>query len=195
MRDLKAAGRALHEAEASNEEEIARSVWLAKAADYAVMDVAVLVGGAAVNLHTGSYRPTDVDLCAFLGEDDRQAMIDVGFRNTEGDHFSYSFADDEMWLLEFPDSQVDGDVAILQLSERDSLAVITPESLMVDRLLQATDGTNATFDDAVRLGVALIASIDWEWVSEEIARRDALEPGLEIRSVYHRVRKAFMNAT
>jgi len=35
---------------------------LAKAADRAIGGKAVLVGGAAVNLHTGSYRPTDVDL-------------------------------------------------------------------------------------------------------------------------------------
>jgi hypothetical protein len=193
MTDLAAALKALARAEEASDDEIGRSVWLAKAADHAIADDAVLVGGAAVNLHTGSYRPTDIDLCAYLDKADREAMTQVGFHNIQGDHFSFTFEDGEVWLLEFPDSQVDGHVATLNLGDGDSLAVISRESLMVDRLLQATDGTQITFDDAVRLGVALGESADWQLVSAEVEQRHALEPGLSLISVFAAVRASIQS--
>jgi len=168
-------------------DSIRRSLWLAKAADYSIKDRAVLVGGAAVNLHTGSYRPTDIDMCARLDETDRQALVEVGFRNTYGDHFAFEFDDGEVWLLEFPASIVDGDVSSVRLSREDTLHVIRLESLVVDRVLQATDGTTVTFDEAVRLVVAVFDDLDWEWVGEEVGRRSSLEPGLGLDDVYSRI--------
>ena len=67
MRDLEAARKALDRAEQSTN-EVERSVWLAKAADHAISREAVLIGGAAVNLHTGVYKPTDIDLFAYLDD-------------------------------------------------------------------------------------------------------------------------------
>jgi hypothetical protein len=154
------------------DDAINRSLWLAKAADYAIKDRAVLVGGTAVNLHTGSYRPTDIDMCARLEEADRQALVELGFRHTQGDHFSFDFEDGEVWLLDFPSSSVDGDVASILLSRDDSLYVIALESLVVDRILQATDGTTVTFDDRV---------------DEDVRRRSSLEPGLHLHDTYRRV--------
>lgn len=178
---------ALDKAQSSGEDAVLRSLWLAKAADYGIKDRAVLVGGAAVNLHTGSYRPTGVDMCAFLDGSDRQTLVELGFSNSQGDHFEYQFEDGELWLLEFPDSQVDGDVSMIQLSDEDTLAVISRESLIVDRLLQATDGTTITFEEAVRLCVVTYRTTNWSWVSTEIGRRGSLEPGLGLSDVFDRV--------
>jgi len=178
---------ALDQAQTLGEDAMLRILWLAKAADYGIKDRAVLVGGAAVNLHTGSYRPTDVDMCAFLDASDRQALVELGFTNSQGDHFEYQFEDGELWLLEFPDSQVDGDVSMIQLSAEDTLSVIRLESLIVDRLLQATDGTRITFEEAVRLCVAAHRTTDWNWVGAEIGRRDSLEPGLGLSDAHDRV--------
>lgn len=180
------AKRALDRAQ-SESDSIQRSLWLAKAADYAIKDRAVMVGGAAVNLHTGSYRPTDIDMCAYLNQSDRQAMVQLGFDNTQGDHFSFEFEDGQIWLVEFPASQVDGDVSSIQLSRDDSLDVISLESLIVDRTLQATDGTGVTFDEAVRLCVAAYEAANWAWIGEEIERRSTIEPGLGLQDAYSRI--------
>lgn len=187
MRQIEKARSALEAAESVGNNAILRSLWLAKAADYGIKGRAVLVGGAAVNLHTGSYRPTDVDMCAPIDPSDRQALVELGFTNSQGDHFEYQFADGELWLLEFPDSQVDGDIEMIELSSEDHLAVIRKESLIVDRLLQATDGTKITFQEAIRLCVVVYTSTNWSWVESEIARRDSLEPGLQLAATYVRV--------
>lgn len=187
MRDEVGARRALDRASHADN-EIDRTVWLASAADHAIKRRAVLVGGSAVNLHTGSYRPTDIDLCAYLDEADRRLLQSVGFEQIQGDHFSYTFEDGERWLVEFPDSQVDGEVMELVLDDGETLAVITLESLIVDRLLQATDGTGVTFDEAVRLCLAASEHARWWWVEADIGQRDQLEPGLELRKTYQRVK-------
>ena len=194
MRDQERAKRALERAEQVSD-EINRSVWLAKAADHAVQGRAVLVGGAAVNLHTGSYRPTDIDICAYLNEEDRRVLMDVGFEHLQGDHFAYTFGDGERWLIEFPDSQVDGDVSVIELDETEMLEVISLESLVVDRLLQATDGAQVTFDEAVRLCLAVVESADWDRVANDVARRDELEPGLRILTTYQRVMASVQQLT
>lgn len=178
---------ALDKAQSRGGDAILRSLWLAKAADYGIKDRGVLVGGAAVNLHAGSYRPTDVDMCAFLDASDGQALVELGFSNSQGDHFEYQFEDGEIWLLEFPDSQVDGEVSLIQLSAEDTLSVIRRESLIVDRLRQATDGTRITFEEVVRLCVAAYKTTNWSWVDIEIEERDSLEPGLGLSDVYDRV--------
>jgi hypothetical protein len=187
LRQAGKARSALDNAESESENAILRSLWLAKAADYGIKGRAVLVGGAAVNLHTGSYRPTDVDMCARLDASDREALVELGFSNSQGDHFEYQFEDGELWLLEFPDSQVDGDISLIELTDEDTLSVIRLESLIVDRLLQATDGTTITFDEAVRLCVAAHDRTDWDWVGAEIGRRHSLEPGLGLAETYDRI--------
>lgn len=186
MRQINRARSALESAQ-SVDNAILRSLWLAKAADYGIKGRAVLVGGTAVNLHTGSYRPTDIDMCALLDASDRQALVELGFTNSQGDHFEYQFVDGEMWLLEFPDSQVDGDTEMIDLSSEDQLAVIRKESLIVDRILQATDGTKITFQEAVRLCVVVDTSTNWSWVESEIGKRDSLEPGLQLAATFARV--------
>ena len=178
--------QALRNAEAADG-RLLRSLWLAMAADHATRNLAVLVGGAAVNLYTGSYRPTDIGMTARLDEEDRSRFVDLGFEHTHGDHFVFVFDDGEVWPIEFPDSQVDGEVDVIRLTDDDLLTVIRLESLIVDRLLQATDGTGVTFEEAVRLCVAIYEKADWAWVAGEIDRRHGLEPGLGLSRVHRRV--------
>ena len=64
--------------------------------------------------------------------------------------------------------------------------MIRRESLIVDRLLQATDGSKITFQEAVRLCAVVYSSTNWSWVEGEIERRDSLEPGLQLGSTLAR---------
>jgi hypothetical protein len=171
VRNPERAKTALERSELARD-EIERSLWLAKAADHGIAGKATLVGGAAVNLHTGSYTPTDVDLCAYLDDADRASLRALGFRHLQGDHFEFTFPDGETWPVEFPDSRVDGTVISVRLDPDETLDVISLESLIVDRLLQATDGARVTFDDAVRLVAATLTHADWETVEEDVKRRE-----------------------
>ncbi len=65
--------------------------------------------------------------------------------------------------------------------------MIRQESLIVDRITQATDGTKITFQEAVRLCVVVFESTNWPWVEGEIGKRDSLEPGLQLVTTFGRV--------
>lgn len=186
MRDIAAAKRALERAERATE-DVDRSVWLAKAADHAISRVAVLVGGAAVNLHTAVYKPTDVDLCAYLDEDDRTELDRLGFKHLHGDHFLYTFTDGEKWPVEFPDSVVDGDVMHVSLDADEVLVVISTESLVLDRVRQATDRAGVTFDEAVRLCRAVEETADWSLIESKVNEEDRQAPLLRLRETYDKV--------
>ncbi|MFZ0013037.1 MAG: hypothetical protein WAL25_02870 [Acidimicrobiia bacterium] len=186
MRDIEAARRALERAEEAND-EVDRTVWLAKAADHAISRDAVLVGGAAVNLHTAVYKPTDVDLCAYLDDGDRTELARLGFKHLHGDHFLYTFRDGEKWPVEFPCSVVDGDVMNVSLGAEEVLAVISTESLVLDRIRQATDRTGVTFDEAVRLCRAVNETADWALVERRVNNQDRQAPLLRLRETYERV--------
>jgi hypothetical protein len=186
VRNVDAARRALERAEEAND-DVDRTVWLAKAADHAISRDAVLVGGAAVNLHTAVYKPTDVDLCAYLDDDDRTELARLGFQNLQGDHFLYTFRDGEKWPVEFPGSVVDGDVMNVSLDSDEILTVINTESLVLDRIRQATDRTGVTFDEAVRLCRAVKETANWALVERRINTEDREAPLLRLRETYERV--------
>ena len=186
MRNLEAARRALDRAEQANN-EVDRTVWLAKAADHAISRDAVLVGGAAVNLHTAVYKPTDVDLCAYLDEEDRTQLDRLGFKHLQGDHFLYTFRDGEKWPVEFPDSVVDGEVMHVSLDANEVLVVISTESLVLDRIRQATDSTQVTFDEAVRLCRAVKETANWVLIEDKVDEEDRRAPLLRLRETFERV--------
>jgi hypothetical protein len=186
VRDVEAARRALDRAEEATD-EIDRSVWLAKAADHAISRGAVLVGGAAVNLHTAVYKPTDVDLCAYLDEEDRTELDRLGFKRLQGDHFLYTFRDGEKWPVEFPDSVVDGDVMHVSLDADEILVVISTESLVLDRIRQATDRTGVNLDEAVRLCRAVKDSADWVLIEGKVNEESRRAPFLRLRETYEEV--------
>lgn len=180
-------GQASSRPRRATSDDIDRSVWLAKAADHAISRDAVLVGGAAVNLHTVVYKPTHVDLCAYLGEEDRTELDRLGSRHLQGDHFLYTFRDGEKWPVEFPDSVEDGDVMHVSLSADEVLTVISTESLVLDRIRQATDRTDVTFDEAVRLCRAVRQTANWAAIESQINEEHRQAPPLRLRETYQRV--------
>lgn len=186
MRNIEAAKEALHRAERATD-ETDRSIWLAKAADHAISREAVLVGGAAVNLHTAVYKPTDIDLCAYLDEEDRIELDRLGFKHLQGDHFLYTFHDGEKWPVEFPDSVVDGDVMHISLDAGEELTVISTESLVLDRVRQATDRTDVTFNEAVRLCRAVKETADWALIESKVNEEDRRAPLLRLRATYEQI--------
>lgn len=148
-----------------------RRLWLVAAIDAIVARPVFLVGGAAVDLHTGGYQPTDVDLVGVVTAQDRIALVDAGFVETGGRHLRWDYPDGKSELVEFPESTLDGSFERIQLSDEVLVNVITVESLVVDRIVQATDGTGVTFDEALRLIVATADRVDWSGVAADIRAR------------------------
>jgi hypothetical protein len=145
-----------------------RRLWLVAAIDAIVPRPVFLVGGAAVDLHTGRYQPTDVDLVGVVTAEDRSALVAAGFVETGGRHLQWDYPDGTNELVEFPGSTLDGSFEQIQLSDTVRMNVISIQSLVVDRIVQATDGTIVTFDDALRLIVATADRVDWSAVAAEI---------------------------
>ncbi|MCL1588396.1 MAG: hypothetical protein M3092_08255 [Actinomycetia bacterium] len=170
----------LRELEAAEREHdpMVRRLWLVAAIQAIVPRPVFLVGGSAVDLHTGSYRPTDIDLVGAVGVADRVALIDAGFVESGGRHVKWVFSDGSAELVEFPESRLDGTFERITLSEDTAINVITVESLIVDRINQATDGMSVTFDEAVRLVIAVGDRVDWAAIASELAGRpDAIYLG------------------
>jgi hypothetical protein len=80
-----------------------------------------------------------------LDERDRTELNRLGFKQLQGDHFLYTFRDGEKWPVEFPNSVVDGDVMHVSQDAGEVLAVISTESLALDRVRLAADRTHVTF--------------------------------------------------
>ena len=153
-----------------------RRLWLVAAVQAIVGHPVVLVGGAAVDLHTGGYNPTDIDLVGAVTSDDRQALEDAGFDRIGSRYFRWGFPDGSHELVEFPDSVLDGELVQLELDGGVAVNVISLESLVVDRLLQATDRSMVTFEEAVRLVAAVVGEVDWRWVADDIRARPLRQP-------------------
>lgn len=138
----------------------------------------VLVGGAAVNVVTGTYLPTDIDLVASVTTEDREQLVDSGFEwaGVGRRHLSLTMPDGEIILVEFPDAHLDAALPPerIEIQPGISISIISLDDLMMDRLKQTTDGTSVTLDAAVALASAAYASIDWDWLE----RRSVL-PELE----------------
>ena len=174
------AAYALAQAEAAVDQN-ARTLWLVAVVDSLIGAPAVLVGGAAVNMYTGVYIPTDVDLIAYLSDDDRASLVAAGFKWGGTGHraFVFEFNDGQVYVVEFPTGPLDGDIQKVRLESGFEVNVITLEDLVVDRLVQATDETLVTFEEAVRLVVATFEDVRWQRVRSEIEARAAELGNLE----------------
>jgi hypothetical protein len=123
----------------------------------------VLVGGAAVNLHSGIYRATDIDVVGHVGPEEAEELALLGFER-RGRHWVVTMPDGESLAVEVVASALfSGAAAQPESVDADGLEVkvIALDDLMVDRLLQATDGTRVTFDEAVLLAVGTYDHVDW----------------------------------
>ncbi len=142
---------------------------LVVAAVEAILDRSVvLVGGAAVNVVTGTYYPTDLDLVASVNAEDRRMLVAGGFEwaGVGHRHLSVTMLDGEVILVEFPDSELDAAFPPerIEIEPGISVSIISLNDLVMDRLKQATDGTLVTLDAAIDLTAAAYASIDWDWL-------------------------------
>jgi hypothetical protein len=145
-----------------------RRLWLVAAIDAIVPRPMFLVGGAAVDLHTGRYEPTDVDIVGVVTAEDRSALVAAGFVETEGRHLRWDYPDKTSEFVEFPGSTLDGSSERIRLSDTVTMNVISVESLVVDLIVKATDAAQMTFDEALRLIVATSDRVDWPAVAAEI---------------------------
>jgi len=59
-----------------------------------------------------------------------------------------------------------GPADIVELHPGLTAQVVSLDDLMMDRVVQATDGTPATFGDAVKLAVGAYAQIDWDGLEQ-----------------------------
>jgi hypothetical protein len=158
-------------AEQAPADSVDRHLLVVAAIDAALEPTVVVVGGAAINVHTGTYQPTDIDLVGDVTPADRERLVDIGFawRGIGHRHVSYEFADGEIVLVEFPSSELAGIREPQWREVRPGIGVwlVALDDLMMDRLQQATDGTAVTMDAALQLGRAAANDIDWDSLAEE----------------------------
>jgi len=172
------AANALNMAEATAD-PVRRRLWVVAAIDALLSTRMVIVGGAAVDLFTGSYRPTDIDLIGSVSREDRETLAAGGFTEVGSRHVAWTATDGETVLVEFPASSLESDFDLIELAPGVTVAVITLEGLVVDRLIQATHPNSVSFDDAVALVAAVAEGMDWAALSEIIrARPEAAFIGL-----------------
>jgi hypothetical protein len=178
---------------------IERTLWIVALVQAVLDRRVVLIGGAAHNLYTGDYRPTDIDLAASgVGRAEFELLGAAGFldRGPGHRHIELRLGESEFPdLIEFP-TNLDGidSTDTIALTDGVSVEVISLTGLIVDRLIQATDATSVTSDDAVALLVATHADIDWQVVGQLVETR-SLDPMLsELPKVLQRVRAAAAEA-
>lgn len=148
-------------------DSVARQLLVVAAVEAILDRSVVLVGGAAVNVVTGTYYPTDLDLVASANTADRKRLVAGGFEwaGVGHRHLSITMPDGEVILVEFPDSELDAvfPPERIEIEPGVSVSIISLNDLVMDRLRQATDGTPVTFEAAIDLAAAAYASIDWDW--------------------------------
>jgi len=131
--------------------------------DTAVRAPLVLVGGAAQMIHTGHRRITDIDMVGPVESRDRASLDRLGFVR-DGRHWVLGQGDEEI-AIEVPSERLFGEEPP-ELIEVEGVVVqvISVNDLMLDRLVQATDGTPVTWDEALSLAIAAQDRIDWPLV-------------------------------
>lgn len=171
-----------------------RKLLTAAAFGEAALEAPVLVGGTAVELHTGAYRPTDIDLVGYTKPGSDAILAELGFEK-EGRHWLFTFADGETLAIEVPGDRLDDfamEAPLLIDLAPGKIAVIRLNDLMMDRLLQATGGEPVTMDEAVRLATAAYERIDWDNLSarsDTVAQRKTLA-GAALPAILASVRRA-----
>ena len=130
----------------------------------------VLVGGGAQVTHTGVGRLTDIDLVGTISSEDERRLQAAGF-GKRGRHWVYATTETTI-AVEIPsDSVIGNEPPELIDVAGTALRVISINDLMMDRLVQATDRTAVTWDEALALAIATHDRINWEAIR---ARCDSL---------------------
>jgi len=149
----------------------ARALFVTAAVSVAAGARYVLVGGSAVNVHTGAYRPTDIDLVGPLGPVLERAAAGLGFAR-RGRYLILESAGQEI-VLDLPDDALFELAADppeeVEVAAGVTAAVLSATDLMMDRALQATDGTVVTMEEALTLAVGAYPRIDWARLEARVA--------------------------
>ena len=141
----------------------------AAAFDALTDDPMVLVGGGAQVSHTGVGRPTDIDLVGRVSAEDESRLVEAGFTR-KGRHWVHE-SKEGVIAVEVPGSGLTPEETYEEIElEGAVVRVISVTDLMIDRLIQATDGTHVTRDEATQLAVAAGHRVDWEAVEERANR-------------------------
>jgi len=159
----------------------AERVLLAAAAfDTVVRAPLVLAGGAAQMIHTGHPRLTDIDMVGPVDSRDKAALSESGF-GRDRRHWVCGTGTDEV-AIEVPSETLFGEEPP-ELVEVEGVIVrvISINDLMMDRLVQATDGTRVTWEEALALAVAAHNRLDWSLV--EARCRKAQEEDFFLRNL------------
>lgn len=156
-----------------------RILYAAAAFDSLTGGDAVLVGGGAQVTHTGVGRLTDVDVVVAIGEDDERRLAAAGFTKV-GRHWIFEGEADTI-AIEVPAAglTVEEDFEEVELDGA-VVRVITATDLMMDRVLQATDGSSVTRNEAEQLAIAASDRIDWDTLQQRAARMAATSRFLHV---------------
>lgn len=138
----------------------------------------VLVGGGAQVTHTGVGKVTDIDVTGEITEADEKRLIEAGF-SKEGRHWVMEGSGGVI-AVEVPAAELDGVEPPERIDvEGTTVLVISVTDLMMDRLIQTTDGTTVTYDEALQLAVAGHERIAWEKLRRRAEGVAAAEPFLK----------------
>lgn len=123
-----------------------------------------LVGGGAQVVHTRQHRPTDIDMVGRITQRDFEALADAGYEK-QGRHWIYAWKRVEGVDVEVPAAVLSGEdpPEVVDVGGH-LLRVISLHDLMMDRLVQATDRTDVTWDEVIALAEATFDRVNWDTV-------------------------------
>jgi len=153
-------------------------LYAAAAFDSIVERPQILVGGGAQVFYTQQNRPTDIDMVGRITARDMESLAAAGFKK-QGRHWYYGWEHESGVLVEVPSEVSYGvDTPYIVFVSRYPLRVISLNDLMMDRLVQATDNTDETWDEAVDLARYAGGRVDWELIRVRCAEQQKTDIGL-----------------
>lgn len=154
-------------------------LYSAAAFDALVEHPMILVGGGAQVVYTKQPRPTDVDMVGRISPRDLQVLDDAGFER-RGRHWLHAWTREDL-LVEVPDSVLMGEdpPELIEVGGHE-LRVISVDDLMMDRLVQATDRTDITWDEVIALARAAHEDVNWDRIRERCMTKRTEDLGLHI---------------
>ena len=182
-------GTALLSQAASEPDRVRRHLFVAAAIREVFPTEPIVVGGLAEDFYTGDdYKPTDLDMCARVGVEQRKALEALGLER-DGRHW---YHEDGHVAVEFPEELIDGDESRTLLVQVGSGAarIIGLDDLYLDRLRRATASESVTdiaFKGAVVIATVRFEDLDWKYIRDRILA----EPlGPNMRTLNRKVRVA-----
>lgn len=169
--------RRLLEQAAAEPDRIQRHLMIAALVGQIISSDPIVVGGLAEDYYTNDrYKPTDLDLCAHIGEQDEERLREFGFER-EGRHW---YQAQTRVAVEFPDDRIDGDESRVETIEFDEgiARIIGMDDLYLDRLRQATmteSEGGIAFVGAVAIAAARFEDLDWKYIRRRIREIRATE--------------------